>query len=210
MGGTSKRARSQQERGAHIEQVALELFRSRGFDHVTVEDVCAEAGVGPATFYRHFGTKEGVVFSYRTAFTTALHAAIESAAELPESARLTAVVLRFAEFLESQSELLAMRDQIVMGNERLLQQTLTVQRDIESELSTGLARLRGVPRSDATAQLEAGVGVLVLRTAVRAWRSGEERSLPEAAERALAEVRGLVRDVVVQDPGGTWRAGSGR
>src|SRR3712207_7644572 len=60
-------AGSREQRRARIEAAALELFRSRGFDHVTVEDVCAEAGVGPATFYRHFGTKEGVVFAYREA-----------------------------------------------------------------------------------------------------------------------------------------------
>jgi AcrR family transcriptional regulator len=190
---TSRRARSREERSAHIEQVALALFRSRGFDQVTVEDVCAEAGVGPATFYRHFGTKEGVVFAYRSAFTTALHAAIEAADGEPEPARLRAVLSRFAEFLESQGDLLAMRDEIVLGHARLLQQTLAVQRDVEAELAAGLARLRGVPRSDATAQLEAGLGVLVLRNAVRSWRAGEVSSLPGAVEQAMAGVRDLVR-----------------
>src|SRR5918998_4402942 len=104
MGGTSGRARSQQERSAHIEQVALELFRSRGFDHVTVEDVCAEAGVGPATFYRHFGTKEGVVFSYQESFAAAVRTALDAAGALPEPARLEAVLRRFAQVLEAQSE----------------------------------------------------------------------------------------------------------
>jgi AcrR family transcriptional regulator len=194
MGDASRRARSREQRSAHIEQVALELFRNRGFDQVTVEDVCAEAGVGPATFYRHFGTKEGVVFAYRTTFTTALHAAIEAAAGLPEPARLRAVLSSFAAFLESQSELLAMRDEIVLGHERLLQQTLAVQRDVEAELTGGLARLRDVPRSDPTAQLEAGLGVLVLRNAVRSWRAGEVDSLSGAVEQVMAGVRGLVRD----------------
>src|SRR5918998_6187022 len=104
MGGTSGRARSQQERSAHIEQVALELFRSRGFDHVTVEDVCAEAGVGPATFYRHFGTKEGVVFSYREDFTAALGRALDAGAQVPDADRLPVVLGEFADFLESQQD----------------------------------------------------------------------------------------------------------
>jgi len=206
MGGTSRRARSQQERRAHIEQVALELFRTRGFDHVTVEDVCAEAEVGPATFYRHFGTKEGVVFAYRDVFTTALRSAVEAAAVLPEPGRLAAVLGRFAAFLESQSELLALRDQIVIDHQRLLQRTLAVQRDIEAQLAEGLARLRGVPPTDAAAQLEAGLGVLVLRNAVRSWRAGEADSLPRAVDEALARVRGLVCGGVRQASGRSGRS----
>src|SRR5215213_8198802 len=185
------RARSREQRSARMERVALELFRARGFDQVTVEDVCAEAGVGPATFYRHFGTKESVVFSYRDSFATSLRTAIESAAGLPEPSRLTAVITAFAEFLESQGDMLAARDEIVMGHPRLLQRTLIMQREMEAELAAGLARSRGLPEPDLTARLEAGVGVLLLRMAVRAWRAGE-LSLVAAVGEALAGVRGLV------------------
>src|SRR6478735_12000423 len=41
---------------------ALALFAERGFDSTSVEDVVARAGVGRTTFFRHFPTKEDVVF----------------------------------------------------------------------------------------------------------------------------------------------------
>lgn len=192
MRGTSRRARSRELRGARIERVALELFRARGFDQVTVEDVCAEAGVGPATFYRHFGTKEGVVLSYRAAFAAALAGAVDDAAALPEHARLDAVLGRFARWLESQSEMLAVRDEIVLGHPRLLERTLGIQRETEAQLAEGLARLRGLAAPDDRARLEAGLGLVVLRVAVRSWRSGGP-ALPDAVDRALAEARGLAR-----------------
>src|SRR3954471_1410419 len=110
MRGTTTRTESVDRRGARIERAALELFRSRGFDRVTVADVCAAAGVGPATFYRHFGTKDAVVFAYQDDFMAALQAALGAAARLPERARLPAVLGGFADFLESQSEALALRD----------------------------------------------------------------------------------------------------
>ena len=69
-------AGSREQRRTRIEQVALELFRTRGFDQVTVEDVCAAAGVAPATFYRYFGTKEEVVFAYQEGFTAAMRGVI--------------------------------------------------------------------------------------------------------------------------------------
>ncbi len=207
MRATTTRARSREQRRARIEQVALELFRSRGFDQVTVEDVCAGAGIGPATFYRHFGTKEGVVFSYQNAFTTALRTAIDAAAGLPEPARLMAVLGNFAEFLESQREMLALRDEIVLGHARLLERTLIIQREMEAALADGLARLRGLPQADAAAQLEAGLGVLVLRLAVRSWRLHGGTSLPDA----IADVRASLRRLVCfpLEPGPVSGAGHG-
>src|ERR1041384_1816238 len=106
------RARGRAERTARIEQAALELFRTRGFDHVTVEDICDRAGVSPATFYRHFGTKDAVGFSPR--------GATAAPADLPEPARLIAVLQTLGSFLESQRETIAARDAIVLGHPRLL------------------------------------------------------------------------------------------
>jgi AcrR family transcriptional regulator len=185
------RARERAERTARIERVALELFRARGFDHVTVEDICGRAGVSPATFYRHFGTKDAVVFSYRGAFDEALRESINAVADLPERARLIAVLETFAGFLESQRATIAARDAIVLGHPRLLQQTLTVQRDLEAALAAGLARLRGSAQPDSTARLEAGIGVLVLRVAFRASQD-TGASLIAALHEAWAAVAHVV------------------
>ncbi len=190
-------AGSREQRRARIEAAALELFRDRGFDHVTVEDVCAEAGVAPATFYRHFGTKEEVVFAYREDFTAALGRALEAGAQVPDAERLPVVLGEFAAFLESQQDVLALRDQIVLGHPRLMQRTLTVQRDMESALAAGLARSRGLPAPDPAALLEAGIGILVLRVALRSWRAQGGGSLLAAAQQTLVRLREAVAGLVI-------------
>ncbi len=194
---TSPVAGSREQRRARIEKTALELFRTRGFDNVTVEDVCAEAGVAPATFYRHFGTKEEVVFAYREDFTAALGRALDVAAHVPDAERLPVVLGEFAAFLESQQDLLALRDQIVLGHPRLMQRTLTVQRDMEGALAAGLARLRGSSTPDPTALLEAGAGLLVLRVALRSWRAQGGGSLLTATQQALVRLREVVAGLAI-------------
>ena len=180
---------SREQRRARIEQVALELFLTRGFDQVTVEDVCAEAGVAPATFYRYFGTKEEVVFAYQEEFTAALGRALDASARHGPATRLSVVLEEFAVFLESQQDMLAVRDPIVLGHPRLMQRTLAVQRQLEGVPATGLAAMRGLPEPDAAALLEAGVGLVVLRVAVRSWRAAGAGSLAEAVRQTYARLQ---------------------
>ena len=47
---------------AQLERVALDLFRERGFDATTVDDVAEAAGIGRRTFFRYFASKNDVVW----------------------------------------------------------------------------------------------------------------------------------------------------
>ena len=45
-----------------LRQAALKSFVRKGFANVTVTELAAEAGVTERTFFRHFVTKEAVLF----------------------------------------------------------------------------------------------------------------------------------------------------
>src|SRR3979490_3572188 len=45
-----------------LRQAALKCFADKGFANVTVTELAREAGVTERTFFRHFPTKEAVLF----------------------------------------------------------------------------------------------------------------------------------------------------
>ncbi len=184
------RANRRERSRASVEQAALALFRTQGYDDVTVEEISAAAGIGPATFYRYFGTKDGVLFAYQPILLQAIRDAVDRLdVRRPRPAQLRDVLTDFAGFLETQREALAVRDEIVLANPNLLRHTLTVQRTWEAELAGSLARRRGLPAPDPATQMDAALGLVLLRAAFRQWRTGRCPSLAEALTEAFAEAR---------------------
>ena len=43
---------------------AMQLFRQQGFEETSVDEIAARAGYSRATFFNHFGTKQGVLRHY--------------------------------------------------------------------------------------------------------------------------------------------------
>jgi hypothetical protein len=80
-----------------------------------------------------------------------------------------------------------------------MQRTLWVQREIEGLLAAGLAQARGSSEPSASDLLEAGVGMLVLRLAVRSWRAEGRGSLLAATHATFVRLRTLCADVDLPD-----------
>ncbi len=72
------RERSRVKRRAAIEQAALRLFATQGYDQTTIAQVAAEAEVAPRTVSMYFTSKLHLALSYTTAAAQRLEQAIES------------------------------------------------------------------------------------------------------------------------------------
>ncbi|GAA0469634.1 TetR family transcriptional regulator [Paractinoplanes deccanensis] len=55
------RDRKREQNRVKTVEVAWRLFMERGYDNVTVADICAETEIAPRTFHRYFAAKEDVV-----------------------------------------------------------------------------------------------------------------------------------------------------
>jgi AcrR family transcriptional regulator len=82
----------QRRRSTHeaLRQAALKSFARKGFANVTVTELAREAGVTERTFFRHFPTKEAVLFQD---YETQLEWLAEALAQRPSSESLFDAVL---------------------------------------------------------------------------------------------------------------------
>jgi AcrR family transcriptional regulator len=61
---TSIRARRNAETRARIAEAALQLFLTQGYDETTIDQIAEAAGVGRRTVFRHYGSKEAMLFDH--------------------------------------------------------------------------------------------------------------------------------------------------
>lgn len=58
---TGRREYQKRQRRSEMLRAAGKLFEKQGYDRTTFEEIAAEAGVGVATVYKYFNSKQGVV-----------------------------------------------------------------------------------------------------------------------------------------------------
>jgi AcrR family transcriptional regulator len=158
----AKKARTRQR----LVEVAVTLFEDRGFDEVTVEEIADAALVSPRTFYRYFGTKEGVLYDEQDRRIDVLKGAITAhPAGEPLIAALRAGVLALARRTEVDDvELSRRRMRLVESTASLgVHQRVDLQPRWEQAIAEAIAERLGVdPDTDVRPRLLAGVGLAVL------------------------------------------------
>jgi AcrR family transcriptional regulator len=173
--------------GGRLYQAALDLFVADGFTNVTVEQIADSAGVTARTFFRHFPTKEDVLFSDGVAIVAHLATAIQDApASSTPSELLLAALVRFADSMDDERSHQRVRASIITSVPALRERELLKQHHIAMTMVDELVR-KGIPRERAVTL--AGVGMVVFQNAYRGWVTDRRRmTLAERIEGTLADL----------------------
>ncbi len=177
---------------------ALDLFRERGFDETSIDDIAAKANVSRRTFFRYFATKDEVIFVDRkTSFGT--FRSLLSAERPGEP--LSVGVMRAWSFIarhyqDNRSTLLPMQ-QMVQSHPLLRGRELDYDREWEQAM-VGEIALRQSDRTTADRAMVIGGAIMgVARAVFRHWaheQSGEG-DLVSASRNALELLMPLLRTV---------------
>jgi AcrR family transcriptional regulator len=125
-----RRERKIRQTRSSLTRSALELFAERGFDAVTVVDIANRSDLDPSTFFRHFRSKESLLFTDMDNFVATIRPLLDGRpADEPLIESLRAVTLSLsksydyelenlrAELSESSAQLY---EQVVIHRERMI------------------------------------------------------------------------------------------
>jgi AcrR family transcriptional regulator len=191
-----RRDRKRLETRNGLAAVALELFAERGFDAVTVNDIADRADVDPSTFYRHFGSKEAVIFSDLGDWTGQLRDAVRAQpAELPLLEAMRMGIKNLAALLMVDMDNERHRAELTESSPSVRAQGLAVRETLINEVAVAIAERMVVdPARDSRPYLLAASCILAAnwyRNDVVHTGDGPS-SADEAVDRIMDLVRGFV------------------
>jgi len=188
--GASRGTRGRQERGKETRRTlirtAAKLWSERGFDAVTVEEICSEAGVGRTTFYLHFESKDHLLASLAGATGAGVAADLEAvSASAPLDEQLDVLIRGIARRMQDVPKSLAelvihsQRMQLMKASPEDLAQSIRFA-DLAREVLAGARRRGELTRAADPTELGEVLGALIM-DAIESWASGRARNKSLAA-----------------------------
>ena len=174
-----------------LRRAALKSFARKGFANVTVTELAAEAGVTERTFFRHFPTKEAVLFQD---YETQLEWLAEALAQRPATESLFDAVLAsvaaFPHDLEVVRQAATARAELISA-ERIASHLRVVQSSFADVLTEFVKnRNPDVANVDLAAEVAGSTVAAALLVAVENWgRNGCVGDLGELVAASLDLVR---------------------
>jgi len=188
---------------AAIVSAALELFRERGFQGTTIDEIAERADVGSRTFFRYFPTKEAVLFADAVAQRERM--AQQLAARPPDEHPFLSLVAAagvFADGFAARRDDIQLRNRIAAENPAVWAYERTM---LEADLAETLAgfvadRLGVSADADPRPRVWAALVMTTFRIAFHLWLDSGQKGEPrDAFERALAAA-GEATDTLRRQP----------
>jgi AcrR family transcriptional regulator len=185
------RERKKLETRQRLRAVALRLATERGVEHVTVEDIAAEADVSTRTFFNYFATKEDALIGPDPSSASDLARALADrpTAEEPLESLRQLMLMRAATIEERVDDMRA-RMHLVTHCAALQPGYLATASAFDRILTEGIAaRLGTDPDLDLYPALLAAVGSTAMRTTIVTWLNGPGgRPLTQMLDEAFDQI----------------------
>jgi mycofactocin system transcriptional regulator len=174
---------------ARIEQAALELFRLKGFEHVTIDDVAAAAGISRRTFFRYFATKADAVWGDFGAHVARLIGLLAREDDgRPVLERVCAAYVEVNDYADVDLPVLRERMRLILGEPALLAHSELRYAEIDRAVAEHVARRTGARPDDLLPRLVATTTRAAATTAFEIWLADGRTRLTDDLHAAFAEL----------------------
>lgn len=174
-----------------LQQAALELFASRGYEQTTATEIAQAVGLTERTFFRHFTDKREVLFYGQQVLTDQFLAGVDDAPPDASATDLVTSVLRSASafFPDDRRPYSRTRQSVIDQNSALQERESHKLSALGLRLAEAL-RARGF--DDLTADTAAHAAVMVFGITFSHWiHEGERRSFFDIAVAVLGALSAM-------------------
>ncbi len=170
------RERRRRQTSADIRGAAVRLAQERGFDKVTIDEVCIEAGVSTRTFFNYFPNKESAIAYGPADIPPELADEFVAAGPAPYSTVLAELIDLAAHHLRDMPpdrEQVAGMLELVKSTPAVLSAFLADLERFQQQLIGIVALRQGMQPEDEIPALISALALTAVRSGFERWASGE-------------------------------------
>ena len=179
---------------SELSQQAIRLFTQKGFEETTIDDIVEPLAVSKRTLFRHFATKEDLVFAWYEELTDELVRALEARpkAEAPFESVCETLRSLLHYYDENPRWALAMT-RLAKATPGLVGKSFEKRSIWERELAKVLAkRLPDTPTRDLTARVTVAAALAAFTCGIDEWTDSRGKANVRAClDRAFSIVRNV-------------------
>ena len=165
----------------HITNVALELFATRGFDEVSVDDVAHAAGIARRSLFRYYPSKNAIPWGDFDAHLDHMRDLLNAVpAEMPVREALRSALLAFNRFDDAETARHRQRMRVILQTDALQAHSMTMYAGWRAVVAAFVARRLGLTATDLVPQTVAWTMLGIALSAYGHWLADESASLPSA------------------------------
>lgn len=170
------RERRRRETSADIRGAAARLAQERGFDKVTIEEICAQAGIATRTFFNYFPNKEAAIAYGPSDIPPELAADFVAGGPAPYRVVLAELITLAAHHLRvmppdrQQAQTML---ELAKTNPAVLAAFLAELERFQNQLISIVALRQAMQPGDEIPELIAALALTAVRSGIERWASDE-------------------------------------
>jgi AcrR family transcriptional regulator len=192
------RERRHRQTSADIRDAAVRLARERGFDKVTVEEICTQAGISSRTFFNYFPNKESAIAYGPSDIPAELVADFVAAGPATYSVVLAELITLAAHHLRDVPPPRDLAEgclELAKTSPAVLSAFLAELERFQNHLTDIVVRRQKMRPDDEMAGLISALALTAIRSGIESWTSGKPKDADDTpmpyVERAAALVNSI-------------------
>jgi AcrR family transcriptional regulator len=192
------RERRRRQTSADIRDAAVRLARERGFDKVTIDEICAEAGISSRTFFNYFPNKESAIAYGPSDIPAELVADFVAAGPAPYSVVLAELITLAAHHLRDMPPAREQAEgmlELAKTTPAVLSAFLADLERFQNHLTDVVARRQAMGPDDEIPALISALALTAVRSGIESWTGGKPKDAGDTpmpyVERAAALVNSI-------------------